>query len=62
MPTTMLEVSDDYEALLLNINEQTVYDTPALQHIIRAGFPCVGSCLRSRHPTEDHESKHHTTS
>lgn len=38
MPTAMLAVSDDYEAYLLNIDEQTVYDTPALQHVVRAAF------------------------
>lgn len=38
MPTTMLEVNDDYEAFLLYIDEQTVYETPALQHIIRAAY------------------------
>jgi AraC-like DNA-binding protein len=38
LPTTMLEVSEDYEAFLLNIDEQTVYETPALQHIIRAAY------------------------
>ena len=38
MPTTMLSVSDDYEGLLMNIDEQTVYETPALQHFVRAAF------------------------
>ena len=38
LPTSMLSVSDDYEAYLLNIDEQTVYDTPALQHFVRAAY------------------------
>lgn len=38
VPTTMLGVSEDYEALLLIIDEQMVYDTPALQHYVRAAY------------------------
>lgn len=38
MPTTMVSVSEDYEALILNIDENTVYESPSLQHFVRAAY------------------------
>lgn len=38
IPTTMVSVSDDYEAYILNIDENSVYDSPSLQHFVRAAY------------------------
>ena len=38
MPTKVLEVSDDYDGFCVLIDEQLVYDTPALHHIVRAVY------------------------
>ena len=38
MPTKVLEVSDDYDGFCVLIDEQLVYDTPALRHIVRAVY------------------------
>ena len=35
IPTEIVHMSDDYEAWILNIDEQMVYHTPQLEHVIR---------------------------
>lgn len=45
IPTEIVHMSDDYEAWILNIDEQMVYHTPQLEHVVKVACFTV-----SQHP------------
>lgn len=57
MPTEMVHVSNDYEGYCMIIDEQLVYHTPLMNHLIRAAYQPIAEFCKPLFTLSDEQAK-----